>query len=120
MSIRMKYHTMIVSNMEESIAFYKGAMGLVVDSKYQPNPDSKITLMRDEDGNFVELIENKDLETGLWSIRTDVDDLDKELLKLEAKGIERQMPVVKTSVGRMTMVMDPNGVRIYLIEHDEH
>ena len=67
----------------------------------------------------MELIESPNFEVGLYSIGTDVDDLDEVVAQLEANGYHVTGPAVKTSVGRQTFVLDPNGVRICLIEHTD-
>lgn len=56
-------------------------------------------------------------EGGFYSIGTDVDDLDQTLADLKAKGCEPITPIIPTSVGRQTFILDPNGVRLCLIEH---
>ena len=48
---------------------------------------------------------------------TDVDDLDEAIRILRENGYKTTGPVIPTTVGRMTFVLDPNGVRICLIEH---
>ena len=57
--------------------------------------------------------------TGMYSIGTDVDDLDAAIARLKEAGYQTTGPVVPTTVGRMTFVQDPNGIRICLIEHSE-
>ena len=78
-----------------------------------------IIIMNSENGASVELIENKNFETGLYSIGTDVDNLDETIMHLREKGYETTGPAIPTTVGRMTFVLDPNGVRICLIEHTQ-
>ncbi len=75
--------------------------------------------MQSEDGACVELIENENFDVGMYSIGTDVDNLDETLKVLADRGVEPIRPVVSTSVGRMTFVEDPNGIKICLIEHFE-
>ena len=75
--------------------------------------------MQSVDGASVELIENEKFDVGMYSIGTDVDNLDEALEVLADKGVKPVSPVVSTSVGRMTFVEDPNGIKICLIEHFE-
>ncbi|MFN8257852.1 MAG: VOC family protein [Bacteroidales bacterium] len=119
MKIKVQYSTMIVKNLKESVKFYRDVLGF--KEGYHVNiPDGgAITIMNSEDGASVELIENKKFEVGLYSVGTDVDDLDETIRHLKDKGFETTGPVVPTSVGRMTFVLDPNGVRICLIEHTQ-
>ena len=67
----------------------------------------------------MELIESPQFDVGIYSIGTDVDDLDAALEELKKKGCEPISPVIPTTVGKQTFIMDPNGVRICLIEHTE-
>ena len=73
--------------------------------------------MNSPDGASVELIESPDFETGLYSIGTDVDDLDEVLEQLKLSGCEVVGEITQTTVGRQIFIKDPNGVRICLIEH---
>ena len=118
MKIKVQYTTMIVKNLEESVAFYRDILGF--KEGYHVNvPGGAITIMESEGGASVELIENSNFEVGLYSVGTDVDNLDEIILHLKANGYDTLGPVVPTSVGRMTFVQDPNGVRICLIEHSK-
>ncbi len=56
---------------------------------------------------------------GLYSVGTDVDDLDEVLSVLKEKGCEPLGEIISTTVGRQVFIQDPNGVRICLIEHSE-
>ncbi len=119
MQIKVQYSTMIVENLEKSVEFYRDILGFTEGYHVDLPNGSKITIMNSEGGASVELIEGKDFETGLYSIGTDVDNLDETLQHLKANGYEPITPIVPTTVGRQTFVLDPNGVRICLIEHTE-
>ena len=116
MKIKVQYSTMIVKNLEESIKFYRDVLGFKEGYNVEI-PGGAITIMNSENGASVELIENTNFEVGLYSIGTDVDNLDETIRYLREKGYETTGPVIPTTVGRMTFVLDPNGVRICLIEH---
>lgn len=64
-----------------------------------------ITIMKSPEGACVELIEAPQFEVGLYSVGTDVDDLDETIEYLKKNGCQ--------PIGEI----DPNGVRICLIEH---
>ena len=117
MKIKVQYSTMIVKDLEESVKFYRDILGFKEGYHVDIPNGGRITIMESDGGASVELIENKAFETGLYSIGTDVDDLDATLRHLEENGIKATGPIVPTSVGRMTFVKDPNGVNICLIEH---
>lgn len=119
MKVSVQYATMIVRDMEESVAFYRDVLGFQ-EGYHVDTPDGgQITIMKSEDGASVELIENKNFDTGLYSVGTDVEDLEETIRHLREKGFETTGPVVPTTVGKMTFVQDPNGVRICLIEHSK-
>ena len=119
MKIKVQYSTMIVKNLEESIKFYRDVLGFK-EGYHVDTPDGgAITIMKSENGASVELIKNTNFEVGLSSIGTDVNNLDETIRYLTEKGYETTGPVIPTTVGRMTFVLDPNGVRICLIEHTQ-
>ena len=116
MRISVKYSTMIVNNLEESVGFYRDVLGFS-EGYHVDFPIGGITIMNSHDGASVELIESPDFETGLYSVGTDVDDLDEVLEQLKLSGCEVVGEITQTTVGRQIFIKDPNGVRICLIEH---
>ena len=119
MSIRVQYSTLIVKDLEESVRFYRDSLGFSEGYHVDLPNNAQITIMQSPGGACVELIESADYETGMYSIGTDVDDLDETLAALAANGYRPVSPVIRTSVGRQAFILDPNGVRICLIEHTE-
>jgi lactoylglutathione lyase len=115
--MRIRYATIIVDSMEQSVAFYTHVMGFAVDSRFEPAPGVVITLMRGEGEAMVELIESTQFATGLYSVGMDVDDLAATVLDLKSKGATITLDPVPTLVGSLAFLEDPNGVRIALIEH---
>lgn len=121
MDIQIKYTTMIVNDMEESIKFYRDVMGFEVDSKYYPTPEgappASITLMKSGGETMIELIKDHVNDTGFYSIGMEIDDMDKAMKELKEKGAKILSEPVPTSVGSCAFIEDPNGVRICLIHH---
>jgi len=117
MKIKVEYSTLIVKSLVESVRFYKEVLGFKEGYHFDITGGGGITIMNSEGGASVELIESRNFEIGLYSIGTDVDDLDVTISHLKQKGYGTTGPVVNTSVGRQAFVLDPNGVRICLIEH---
>ena len=116
MKISVQYTTLIVKDLKKSEAFYADVLGF--RSGYHVDlPIGQITIMQSPDGACVELIECPQFENGMYSIGTDVDDIEEVLATLKEKGYEPTGPVIETTVGKQTFVLDPNGVRICLIEH---
>lgn len=118
MRISVQYSTMIVKKLDESVAFYRDVLGFT-EGYHVDLPFGGITIMNSPGGASVELIEAPQFETGLYSIGTDVDDLDEVIAHLQSKGCEVDGEIAETTVGRQVFMFDPNGVRLCLIEHFE-
>ena len=118
MRISVQYSTLIVKNLEESVAFYRDVLGFA-EGYHVDLPVGQITIMQSPEGACVELIESSLYEVGMYSVGTDVDDLDEVIAALKKNGYETTGPVTETTVGRQVFVEDPNGVRICLIEHTD-
>ena len=116
MKISVKYSTMIVNDLEESVCFYRDVLGFK-EGYHVDFPVGGITIMNSPEGAGVELIESPQFETGLYSIGTDVDDLDEVLDQVKRFDCEVVGEITPTTVGRQVFIKDPNGVRICLIEH---
>ena len=114
--IKVQYSTLIVKNLQESVAFYRDTLGFEEGYHVDLPNGAAITIMNSS-GASVELIEGKQFDVGLYSIGTDVEDLDETLKVLKAHGCDPISPIVPTTVGRQVFILDPNGVRICLIEH---
>jgi lactoylglutathione lyase len=119
MKIKVQYSTMIVKNLEESVGFYRDVLGFKEGYHVDLPGGGAITIMQSDGGAAIELIESGNFEVGLYSIGTDVDDLDATISHLAEIGYTTTGPVIPTSVGFQTFVLDPNGVRICLIEHSK-
>lgn len=118
MKVKVQYTTMIVNDLKESVAFYRDVLGFSEGYHVDLPVGGAITIMESE-GACVELIQSDAFETGLYSVGMDVDDLDEVIEHLKANGYQTTGPIIPTTVGRQTFVLDPNGVRICLIEHTE-
>jgi lactoylglutathione lyase len=116
--MKVKYATIIVENMEESIKFYTEAMGFRVDSQFNPRPGVKITLLNSEGDAMIELIKNTENEIGLYSIGMEVKDLDTTVKELKSKGVKITMEPVPITNGVLAFLEDPDGARIALIQHN--
>jgi len=114
--IEVKYSTLIVKNLEESVAFYRDTLGFKEGYHCEVPNIGQITIM-DSNGASMELIESDLFEVGFYSVGMDVDDLEKTQAELKEHGCEPISPILPTSVGRHIFILDPNGVRICLIEH---
>ncbi len=112
--MKIKYTTLIVKDMEESIKFYRDGMGFEIDSKYDLGPAGAITLLKGEGETMVEIIQNPHDEPGLFSIGMDVEDLNTNK-ELKAKVLKSPGP--HTYNRGITCIIDvTNGARIALIQ----
>lgn len=83
--MKAMYNTMIVNDMEESVAFYKDICGFEIDSTYDLPNGAQITLLKSGEHTYVELIKDNVHEVGYYSIGMDVEDIEKEIEDLEVK-----------------------------------
>ncbi len=119
MDLNVRYVTLIVKDMDESIKFYSEVMGFEIDSQYKPQPEIVITLMKGKGDTMIELIKDNIHKTGFYSVGMEVDDLKAVLEELKLKGAKITMEPVPTLVGSLAFLQDVNGVNIALIQHDK-
>jgi len=115
--MKVKYATIIVADMDESVKFYTEVMGLEIDSRHNPFPGLTITLLKGEGDAMVELIKNTDNEPGLFSVGMEVEDMNTTVKELKSKGAKITQEPVPITVGTLAFLEDPNGVKIALIQH---
>ncbi len=115
--MKVKYATIVVEDMDESIKFYTEVMGFEIDSQYDPQPGVTITLLKGEGDAMIELIENTEYGTGLFAVGMDVEDINTTVKELRSKGAKITMEPIPITVGTLAFLEDPNGVRIALIQH---
>ncbi|MDI6644532.1 MAG: VOC family protein [Methanobacteriaceae archaeon] len=116
--MKIKYITIIVEDMSESIKFYTDVMGFEIDSKYDLGPEGNITLLKGEGDTMVEIIKNPVDKPGLFSIGIEVEDINTKIKELKSKGVKVIMEPTPITVGLLAFIEDPNGARIALIQHN--
>jgi lactoylglutathione lyase len=116
--MKVKYATMIVKDMDESIKFYTEVMGFEIDRQYDLGSAGDITLLKGEGDAMIEIIKNPVDEPGLFSIGMDVEDINTTVVELKSKGAKITMEPRTITVGTLAFLEDPNGVRIALIQHN--
>jgi lactoylglutathione lyase len=117
MNMKVKYATIIVKDMDESIKFYTEFMGFKIDSKHNPYPGLNITLLKGEGDAMIELIKNTENETGLFSVGMEVEDINTTVKELKIKGAKITKEPTKITIGTLAFLEDPNGATIVLIQH---
>ncbi len=116
--MKVKYATIIVKDMDESIKFYKEVMGFEIDSQYNPLPEIIITLMKGKGDAMIELIKDTTHDVGFYSVGIDVENLNATIKELKSKGAKIIMEPVPIMAGSLAFLEDPNGVRLALIQHN--
>lgn len=116
-NMKVKYATIVVEDMDESIKFYTEVMGFKIDSQHDPQPGATITLLKGEGDAMIELIQNTEYETGLFAVGMDVEDINSTVKELRSKGAKITMEPIPITVGTLAFLEDPNGVKIALIQH---
>ena len=114
--MKIRYATIIVNDMEESVKFYTETLDFTLDEAFDV-PGGRITLLNGDGFAGIELIEHPGYEVGIYSIGMDVEDINEEIRKLEEKGADIALKPMKTQVGYMARVIDPNGINIVLVQH---
>jgi lactoylglutathione lyase len=121
-------HTMIrVNNLEESLAFYRNALGMKV-LRQKDYPDGKFTLAfvgygDERDSTVIELTYNWDKSSynhgdAFGHIAIGVDDIYRTCQELKNKGVKvvREPGPMKFGQTVIAFIEDPNGYKIELIE----
>lgn len=119
----MKYvwTTIMVKDMEESLSFYQEILGLKLNRRFSPNPSMDLAFLGEGDAE-VELICDatitepnfgKDISMGFMSKVS----LDETIEMLKTKDIHVIAgPFQPNPAMRFLYILDPNGVKIQLIE----
>jgi len=114
--MKVKYATIGVADMDESIKFYTDVMGLEIDSQINPRPGFTITFLKGDGDAMIELIETP--EKGLLSVGIEVEDMNTIVKEIKSKGAEIiQEPRSVAGGTIIAFLLDPNGVQIGLIQH---
>jgi lactoylglutathione lyase len=124
--MKVKYTTIAVADMDESIEFYTDIMGLEKYNQFNPYPGLTITFMKGEGEGIIELIENtensqdpleKPQKPGLMAMGIEVEDMDTIVKELKSKGAKFTQEPMTIKIGKLAFLEDPNGVRIALVQH---
>jgi lactoylglutathione lyase len=101
--MKVKYATIIVKDMEESVNFYTKVMGFEIDSSHNPFPGLTITLLKGEGDAMVELIKNTENEVCLFSVGMEVEDINATIKELKSKGAKITREPTKISIGTLDL-----------------
>ena len=116
--MKFSFVTVQVADMAASLAFYRDLLGMEVSRRFSPGPGMDIVFLS-QGGMQLELIcrEGEKKEAGdNFSLGFAVADLDAEIARLTAAGMDCG-PAVQPAPGtRMSFCNDPDGNAVELIE----
>ncbi len=112
--------TIMVNNMDTSLEFYVGVLGLTIDRKYLAGPGVEIAFLGDGESKFELICSDALKEVNLSShVSTgfQVDNVDETIEVLKQKGIEiLEGPFEPSPAIKFFYIQDPNGYRIQLVQ----
>jgi lactoylglutathione lyase len=119
--MKFRHTTLSVSNLETSLQFYEGVVGLPLRLRFQAGPDTEIAFLGAEGDTAVELIAHGGAAPGSAgagvSLGFAVDSLEEKIEFLKSRGIstvgEISSPNPQT---RYIFALDPDGYRIQFLE----
>ncbi len=113
--------TVTVADMERSLAFYCGVLGLEAAKRYPAGPGVEIAFLGTGETKL-ELIcraDEKDIRIGGHiSVGFEVESLDETMRRLAAKGVAvHSGPFQPNEHIRFFFVLDPDGLKVQLVEN---
>ncbi|WP_291651219.1 VOC family protein [Clostridium sp.] len=121
--MNIKFVTITVKNLKESVKFYEDVLKLEIAQEFSPMKGTNIAFLKGESSAMLELIEYENKSIAAEVIHSKVSigfeslDLDITIKELEGKNIKIIRGPIKTPGGeRFIFIEDPNGVEIELIE----
>lgn len=116
--------TVLVKDLEQSLKFYEEIIGLPVSKRFKAGPDTEIAFLGEE-GTRVELIstgkiENTNMGSDI-SLGFEVESVDQMMESLKEKGIKIDSgPFQPNQNIKFFYVLDPNGLKVQLVENITH
>lgn len=113
--------TLTVKDLDASLGFYTGIVGLAIDKRYQAGPDTAIAFLGAGETK-VELICYKDRPAAMIgngiSMGFEVEGLAEKLESLQAAGIPIISGIIQPNPHvRFFYVADPDGYRVQFLEN---
>lgn len=118
--MKFLWTTILVSNMEKSLDFYRNAVKLKLDRRFSPAPHMDIAFLG-EGETKVELICDGSLDqinhSAMMAMGFETDSLDLKMDEMKSLGIPIDEGPYRPSPNiRFFYVLDPDGVRIQFVE----
>jgi lactoylglutathione lyase len=114
------WSTLRVNNMDESLSFYKDVIGLALQNRFNAGPDLEIAFLGDGETK-IELVCNKDssdVKIGSdISLGFEIDSVNEKMNSIKNIGINIESgPFQPNANIKFFYILDPNGLKIQLIE----
>ena len=113
----VKNSVIAVENLDKSARFYTNILGLDEVRRFSPRPGLLIAFFKGEGDATVELVQGEEGKNGLYMIGMEVEDMDKEIVKLKDKGVKLAGgPFGEPGGPKIAFLDGPDGVEIELIQ----
>lgn len=124
--MNIKFITIKVKNLEESIKFYKEILELKEVRRINPMEGTKISFLEDNNSGTIELIENEEISKvydisneSMVSIGFEVKNINEKIGELKNKEINIiRGPIEVPGGSKLAFIKDPNGIEIEFIEEN--
>lgn len=124
--MNIKFITIKVKNLEESIKFYKDILELKEVRRINPMKGTKIAFLEDNNAGTIELIENEKISKvydvfneSMVSIGFKVKNINEKIDELKNKEINIiRGPIEVPDGSKLAFIKDPNGIEIEFIEEN--
>lgn len=119
MKVKTFYPSIVTPDLPGVLASMEGFGFSVAHKKLDVSETHNTNLiLKDENGNRVDIVSTKALPRSVVTIRVNVDNFDEAVAELTAKGYQNRRPDgVETASSRSTMMLSPEGIMFLICEH---